>query len=296
MSAKDKYAPPEGPPFDTLRYNIHLHQKYLSCPRSFLYSYKRMEPPVKQNRYYAIAGDLVQKFFEMYANHWIGNGADVSPASVRRKMEPHWQKLLQYNFVDWGHPMSRLSEPDLFSECLDTINNNLEALDIYDNVKAEAKFELTLKSGDILVAKIDFIKGYGEEGAVILDGKNSNKMGKNVDPRQLLFYALLYKFKFGVYPKKIGFVYYKHLRIEYIDFTELEADNLWKEIVQTIIHIKNAKTFPPTPSAKNCKYCDYLEICEEGKADRDSRKRGPVDVMKDVKVSRGNEGLFKLEV
>lgn len=284
------------PDFSTLRFDFHKYVNYWECPKKFLKKYTREEPTVPQNGYYRIAGELVQKFFEMYSNHWRASGSDVSEGGVKDKMRPFWTALQKWNEVDWSHPMSRLSEPDLFTECVDTIVANLNELDVYADTQAELKFEVKLKSGDILVAKMDFLQKADTEEATILDGKNSGTMGKNVDPRQLLFYAIMFRFKYGRLPKRLGFLYYKFRKIEDISFTSLDVDELWKDMIRTMVHIKEAKEFPATPCAKSCRYCDYLNTCEEGTADMNSRKRGKKDYMKGVSLKNNTDGVYYLEV
>lgn len=279
-----------------IRYDFHKHITYWECPKKFIKKYNREEATVPQNGYYRVAGEFVQKFFEMYANKWKKENVYFTEAKISAKMEAFWEALLRWNPVDWRHPMSRLSESELREECIKTIHKNLEELDVYDDTKSEIKFVVRLKSGDELVAKIDFLKNTEDGEVVILDGKNSNKMGVNVDPRQLLFYALLYRMKYGKLPDKVGFLYYKHTKIEFVPFVEEDVEDLWKDILRTMIHIKKAKAFPATPSAKSCKYCDYLNTCEEGTADMNSRKRGKRDIMKGVELKKVEEGLYYIGV
>lgn len=260
---------------DKLRFDIHKYKNYWACPKMFKKRYDREEPPKKPNGYHMVAGEFVQKFFEMYSNGWKAEGFDNNPVVIRGRMHRYWEALLRWNPVDWGHPMSRLNQPELLQECINTIYSNIEELDIYEGTESELKFEIKLKSGDELVAKIDFIKTRDDGGIEIIDGKNSQTIGKYVDNNQLLFYALMYRFKFGKLPDKLGFLYYRHRTIDYVPFTEEEVDNLWKDIIRTMVHIKQAKEFPATPSAKSCRFCDYLSECPEGTADMNSRKRGP---------------------
>lgn len=289
------------PPKDlsTLRFDIHKYKNYWACPKMFLKKYWYEKPTIPKNGYHIVAGEYIQKFFEMYSNKWKSEGMEVSPSSVRARMGDYWKALLRWNDIDWSHPMSRLGPHDLLQECIDTICANVNELDVYDGTKSEIKFVVSLKTGDELVAKMDFIKTTEANKVIILDGKNSGTMGKYVDENQLLFYALIYRFKYGVLPDKIGFLYFRHKVIEYVEITEKRVDDLWKDMIRTMVHIKKAKEFPATPSAKACRFCEYLATCEEGTADMNSRKRGPrkkEDLSKLISSRDEITGIYSIEV
>jgi CRISPR/Cas system-associated exonuclease Cas4 (RecB family) len=257
-----------------MRFDFHKFKDYLDCPKKYKLRDLRTKILTPRNAYYQVAGELVQKFFEMYSNQWKSQGVTFHREKVRARMKPYWDYLLLNNKVDWSHPMSSLGETDLFLECVDTIMSNLTSLDVYGDTRSEVKLEVTLKSGDVLVGKIDFITETGDK-VIISDGKNSASMGKHVDERQLLFYALLYKFRYGKLPNSLKFIYYKHVQEKDIIFSEKDIDDLWRDMIRVIVAIKGAKEFPATPCAKACKYCDYLDQCPEGQKDMASRKRGP---------------------
>lgn len=259
-----------------MRFNFHDYKTFLECPSK--YYRKSTSPQVKRNAYFTVAGELVQKFFEMYSNHWSAANLDMSEARVRERMRPYWDTLLFHNYVDWQDPMSKLSKEDLFNECIHIIMDNLENLDLYGDTKSEVKIEVNFASGDTLVSKIDFVKELDNGSVAIYDGKNSGQVGKYVDDRQLLFYALMYRFKHNTMPSELGFVYYKHKFLDRITFTEKDIDALWVDVMRVILEIKRTQIFPSTPSSKSCKYCDFLDECPEGKKDMESRKR-PKKVM-----------------
>jgi CRISPR/Cas system-associated exonuclease Cas4 (RecB family) len=257
-----------------MRMDFHKYKDYLACPKKYKLRDLRTPITAPRNAYFQVAGELVQKFFEMYSNLWKDQDIAFDRDRVRARMKPYWDYLISKNPVDWSHPMSSLGETDLFLECVDTIMSNLRGLDVYGDTKSEVKLEVTLKSGDVLVGKIDFITD--KNGRVtISDGKNSGSMGKHVDEHQLIFYALLYRFKYGKLPDTLQFIYYKHLEIKDIIFTERDVEDLWGNMIRVMIAIKGSKEFPATPCAKACRYCDYLDQCPEGTADMASRKRGP---------------------
>lgn len=279
-----------------MRFDFHKYKNFLECPKK--YHLRDIRTPIitPKNAYYQVAGELVQKFFEMYANLWIGQDIVFDRERVRNRMKPYWDHLLLNNRVDWGHPMSKLGEVDLFLECVDTILDNLSKLDVYKDTRSEVKLEVNLKSGDTLVGKVDFITDDGKIVS-ILDGKNSATKGKYVDERQLLFYALLYKFRYGKLPDRLGFLYYKYQELVPVVFTSRDVDDLWRDIIRVMVTIKKTKVFEPTPCSKSCKMCDYLDQCPEGQADMASRKRGPREE-KVIEVSSKSEetGVFFIKL
>jgi len=257
-----------------MRFDFHKYKSFLECPRKYKWRDERRPLITPKNHYFTVPGEFIQKFFEMYSNSWKDQGVVFTKAKVIDRMRPYWEHLLLKNMIDWSHPASTKGEAELFLESVDAIIRNLKLLDVYKDTRSEVKFEISLKSGDVLVGKVDFIHRT-DKGIIISDGKNSGTKGKNVDPSQLIFYALLYKFTYGELPAGLKFIYYKFAEEEDVVFTTRDVDDLWSSFIRTMNLIKNTKEFLPTPCAKSCRYCDYLEQCPEGTVDMESRKRGP---------------------
>jgi CRISPR/Cas system-associated exonuclease Cas4 (RecB family) len=276
-----------------MRFDFHKYKSFNDCPKKY-HLETTSERPTPRNCYFSVPGEFVQKFFEMYANHWKALSADVSEIRVRERMRPHWETLLKYNPIDWKDPMCRLSKEDLYNDCISIIMANLQDFDLYDETKSEVKIEVLFKSGDVLVSKIDFIKQLDSEYSAIYDGKMSGTIGKYVDSRQLLFYAIMHRLKYGKLPKELAFLYYKHRVLDRINFTEADVDQLWTDIIKTMALIKETKEFKPTPKAKACKFCDFLSVCEEGKKDMDSRKRPKKLVNLRPTSKKDSDGLYSL--
>jgi len=237
--------------------------------------------PQGKNEYFTLFGNLIQKFFELYANEWKSQGLAFTEPLIRQKLQPLWEKLLSYAEVDWNAPFARQNSKEIFDNAVEDIIGNLDNLDVYGNIRSEVKIEVTFKSGDVLVGKLDFIKKDEEappEDADILDGKSTDKFGKNIHVEQLYTYAILYKFKYGVYPKRIGILYFRMKEIEYYDMDIEEIETFKKKLILTMFEIGKTEVFKATPSAKSCKYCDYMSICKEGMESANSRKRPRKDL------------------
>lgn len=259
-----------------MRFDFHKYKTYRECPRKFGFMMREVPATEPDNRYYSVHGQLVQKFFEMYANKHIPDSVPFSFHGIKRFMEPFFANLLQYNKVDWGHPMSKLNQAEFLDDVVTIIHSNLNSLNLYrEGTRSELKIEVTLKGGDVLVSKIDFEKRLPTGGVVLIDGKATGTLGKNIDPGQLLFYAGMYQAQYKVLPEELWFVYYKLLVKESVKFDSADVRYQVQDVIGTLSSAKSDTTSKPTPCAKACKYCSWVSLCPEGKEDIASRRRGP---------------------
>ena len=274
-----------------MRWDFHKHKTYMECPKKHKLEFDRVPPTKQDNKYFAVRGTIIQKFFELYANGHYPPGLELNRAGVSKFLKYYYDRELTYSFVDWKSHMSKLSRTELFDEIVDIVLENLKRLDIYrDGTRSEVKIVVKLKNGDELVGKLDFIKNYADGSKAIIDGKATATMGKNVDLDQLLFYAWLEKINSGVLPDKLGFLYYALQEEDWKRFDKTDVETAVRKILYSLECAKKDTTFLPTPSAPACKYCSYLDTCVEGRADMDSRKRGSRTAATDTGVVRvGNE-------
>lgn len=278
-----------------MRWDFHKHKSYTDCPRKYKFEADRVEPPKKDNRYYAVRGSVMQKFFELYSNGHYPSHLELTFEPVRRYLKPFYDRELSYNHVDWKDIMSKRSRDGLLDEISEVIEQNLLKLDIYSTgMRSEMKYTVTLKNGDELVGKVDFEKTYPDGTVALLDGKSTGTVGKNIELDQLLFYAWLYRVKEGKLPDKLGFIYYQMCLLDWKRFDEVDVVGAVKRILGSLEAAKTAKDFPPTPSAKACKYCSYMGLCKEGQESKESRKRGPRDAGLESLFEAGEDGFLKL--
>jgi CRISPR/Cas system-associated exonuclease Cas4 (RecB family) len=259
-----------------MRFDFHKYGNYKDCPRKFSFGIREVPPPTPDNKYYAVYGQLVQKFFELYSNKHIPMKVAMDRNGISRFMRPFFDNILSYSYVDWKAPMSRMNEAEFFDDAVSLMLANLDKLDLYrENMRSELKIEVVLKSGDTLVSKIDFEKNLGNGQIALYDGKTTGTIGKNVDPGQLLFYAGMYQARFKILPSELAFIYYKMQVKERIAFDAGDVRALVQDVVSVMNKAKEDKICKPTPSAKSCKYCSWIGLCKEGQEDMASRKRGP---------------------
>ena len=259
-----------------MRFDFHKYKTYKECPRKFSYMMNDVAPTEPDNRYYSVHGQLIQKFFEMYANRHIPDKVPLNFHGIRRFMEPFYSNLLQYNNIDWGNPLSKLNPAEFLDDVVNIVVANLQSLDLYrEGTRSELKIEVALKSGDTLVSKIDFEKRLPDGRIVLMDGKATGTIGKNIDPGQLLFYAGMYQAQYKILPSELWFVYYKLLVKERVEFDVADVRYLVQDVVGTMETAKSDSKNNPNPCAKSCKYCSWMGLCKEGQEAKAGRRRGP---------------------
>ncbi len=246
-----------------MRINYHTYKTYLECPKKYDLMERRVPPSEPDNKYFAIYGMTIEKFFQNYCNEWGPAGIVFDKDLVIKYLSPLYKKILHYNQVDWGAPFAKLSSQDIFDTVVLDILECLPVFTVFKNTKSETSFKVTLKNEDFLNGRVDFLHT-NELGEIeLLDGKGTDTLNKNIDPEQLYMYALLYYFTRKKLPNKIGFVYYKLRHVQYIDFDIKTVDQFRRKLFLVLQAIKNDKKFIGTPSTKACKYCQYKLNCEE---------------------------------
>ena len=130
-----------------------------------------------------------------------------------------------------------------------------------------------------IAGRADFIiqrtKPHGD--LCLVDGKGSRHRGKYVDPRQLHWYAMLYRLRFGTLPDKLAFLYWKFAppeSVDWVDFSEEALDHLLGEVRSAFVQIDRGRKalpktdpgtlqvlareqFHPKPNSDNCRFCVY---------------------------------------
>jgi hypothetical protein len=114
---------------------------------------------------------------------------------------------------------------------------------------------------------------------VLLDGKGSKYRDKYVDHRQLKWYSMLHRLKFGHAPDRLGFVFWRfepEKSLDWVESSSNELDELQNSVLIAIREIEAAKmsvhkgeipadkAFPAQPG-KECRFCAYKQLCPEGK-------------------------------
>jgi CRISPR/Cas system-associated exonuclease Cas4 (RecB family) len=250
-----------------MKLNFHSYRAYLECPQKFYKEFLRKEPyTVPQNDYFKLYGKLVEKFFEMFCNIWRLNTPYMPPEMIKNKLEILWDGLLSASFVNWSAPFVQLTKDDIFNQAYGDIRAIMDSQNQnhFLNTKSEVEITVSLKDGDIINGRLDFVhRSPLGDSVSIIDGKGTDKLGKNTDPTQLLFYALLYYFHFKVLPAEIGFFYYRFNSFNPIPFDLNTLNGFRAKLSCDLKRIKTEVAYAATPSSKSCKYCGYKNKCND---------------------------------
>lgn len=283
-------------PIDKIRFDFHKYLDYKECPKRFKLKYDRVDPPKPDNKYHSLFGTIVQHFFEWYANRWRSEGLRVSTYSdVRKLIIDKWRKMLEREYVDWNGFGCRMDSEQLLDSAIECILDNLSTDDFYENTESEIKIEAAFKTGDVWVGSMDFKKIIDNDPSRvwIIDGKSTDKLGKNIHIEQMLNYAWLHKYKYGFFPERLSF-YYTRLKVfQDVSFDEVRLNNFRKDFLLTLKAAKEDTVYPATPKAKTCKYCPWKSTCAEHIADAATRKRSvPVAKFNDDGSTEMSFGSF----
>jgi len=132
-----------------------------------------------------------------------------------------------------------------------------------------AELDLTQEySRDDVVLKLggraDFVHRSGSS-VTLQDGKGSKYRDSYVDSMQLVWYATLHYLKYRVAPDRIGFIYWRFPAdpLQWVDYGERDMREVLDRAFDTEKKVRLAM-FDASPSV-NCRRCDYLSVCDEGK-------------------------------
>lgn len=244
---------------------------YRKCPQFYKWKYIDCKnPKVPPNMYYALPGIIIQKIFEyFYNNEWYRKKSECRPFMYKKASEIY-ETTLKYTKVNWLDPIAKKTKHQVYEEFLEMIGKNLDLIKEKKLLGAFAKSEYVLQSyfDDnkyvIFKSKVDFLIN-NQDGTQILDGKaTSNKSSYIKDPTQLIFYAMMFLYKYKKLPDKIGYWFWRDATIKYIDFTKDDIDKL-KEDIKKVLYDIYKKKFDATPSHSSCLFCNYKEECFERK-------------------------------
>lgn len=272
------------------------HEK---CPLQYFHRYiAKTTPPKPENRVNMLYGSIVGALFEQFYNekmwripNFVGELISRIPG-ITGKIMADEQKFGVIKWKGTGEdkdPKANYkSLEDIFVDVRDTIPRGIAAIKYHRLVgkvtRAEHKLDSTIE-GHLFGGRCDFIihriQPHNDE--VIIDGKGSKFRGDYADPRQLRWYALQYTVQFGKLPDKVGFLYWRSDPETSMDWYTATADDvtmLRTAVLTTISQIEDGKRrlpvaptkkdlaslFPAHPNSRDCGWCNYLAVCEEGTA------------------------------
>ena len=239
------------------------YSTYLECPRKYKYQTDKVPPPEKESKFFALYGNLAQKFFEDYTNIYLPRGIELTPQRVRNVLENQWEHLLNKDYVNWDDPWVKQTPSEVFEEVYIDVLANIEAFDFWKDIRSEVSYKINLvNSGDVLNGRIDFVRKMPDGSVELLDGKSTKHMDR-VDNEQLYFYALMYFIHHKKMPSRLGFLYYRYKIIQYIDFDRDILITFKNKLALAKKAIKLDKAFEAKVKlSKVCMWCPYKLICK----------------------------------
>lgn len=286
---------------------------YENCGQAFLWSKgwgridlghgpgKRIPSPEKRSRHHAVMGIVIQAVVEKMYNDELYRDPPRLSVFMEELVEVYWAKetAKPRNFIDYRD--SGMSEQEMIQTCKDGALGFLKTMKAHRLLGPYAKAEVDLVGWVDKYLKIggraDTIIRRDDTGITIIDGKNSKR--KQADPDQLRWYALVFKLAFKKLPDRLAFVYYRYPYgdeyidpqtgekaveegVEWVDFTEDDLRGLALRAQEARNGMRKEK-FAPSPSPDNCRWCDYLSICEarqdQIKANSKNRPKKTLDAL-----------------
>jgi hypothetical protein len=290
-------------------YWSHL-KMYEECPQKFLWTKgwedidlgrgpgKGKKRPEERSRHHAVMGIVIQYAIEMMYNDELWRDPQNLSNNLVELIEKEWKRQLAdpRNVIDYNMAGP---EEDMLEVCRQGAIGYLKTMKAHRFLGVYAKAEVDLvgwiDKWNPIGGRADTIVRRDDTGITIIDGKNTLHKMKYTDPDQLRWYALLFKLSYRQLPDRLAYVWYRfpydeeteETGVEWIDFTEEDL----KGIAQRALDAKQGmrkRKFDPTPTPKNCRFCDFEPVCEARQAQRKAnaanrkpRASSKVDELKD---------------
>lgn len=269
-------------------------KSYTSCPRQYWHTYvAETKPAEPDNTVNSLYGSVIGTLMEDFYTKSLWREKNVQGV-LENRIEPTYKKIVAHELqrgriLKWktqeDERPNYVSMEELLADVRDTIARAIRIVRFYrlagPRMEAESKLDSDVK-GHRLGGRADFIirRTKPHEDLVILDGKGSKHRAKYIDPRQLRWYAMLYRLRFNALPDKLGFVYWRFdppESIDWVDFSSEDIDELLEEVLGSVASIERGmarrqgetiertqRSFPTRASRDNCRFCNFLSICTDG--------------------------------
>lgn len=285
------------------------HKAYRECPRQYWHRYiDKTKLPTPDNRVNALYGSVVGVLFEVFYRDkiWLRSGvSDELTGRMDVILEDEIKRSLRDGAIDWADPKSNYkSKEALRKDVLEAIPRGIEIIRHHRLLGPTAEAEVVLDrtiEGHKIGGRADFIlrRVKPHSDLLILDGKGSRHRDKYVDPRQLWWYAMLYRDMHGTLPDKLGFVFWRQepaKSLDWVGFDNRSLDDLLANILGVVRdiedHSKQLSTLVvgtgehkaaldelfPTFLGGKCNLCAYRQVCHEGASFVGRRDKTPKTV------------------
>lgn len=245
-----------------LRLSVSKTKTFLDCKAKFKYAYIEKLP--KKDWEFHVFGKFCHKVLEDFHNAYIVNNS-VKPFNV--EMGIAYKAAL----AEFGSQMTQEMKKDCWSIINDYLKivtqdkkNNLPA----NVIACEKPFNFEVVPNLILNGMIDRIQIDADNVVHVCDYKTvKNKKYLKNDFFQLLTYAYVIVTEDPTITKvRASYILLRH-NFEYIT-TEFEIDEIMKVKEKYVEYAKQINTeavYKANPT-RLCLFCDYLNLCDDGKA------------------------------
>lgn len=272
-------------------------ETYSQCPQRFLWGRgwpgidlgagpgKRKPVPVEDSKQHAVMGIVIQRAIERMYNDELWKDPSTLLGKLMDIVESEFAYEVRRSYIDW-----KVSQPyaELLTICKDGVHGYLKTMKAHRLLgpfaRAEVDMSAWIDRKYLVGGRADVIIRRPDDGTTILDGKNSQQKGKYTSPDQVRWYAMCYKFSTGKLPERLGFVYYRYPYGTPVEGGGVEEGVDWvpcsEEDVQGLALSASdvygriiTEDFDPTPSPKNCKFCNYETVCDARKDQKNANRR-----------------------
>ena len=246
---------------EDLRLSVSKTKTFIDCKAKFKFSYIEKLP--RKDWSFHVFGKFCHSVLEDFHLAYL-EGNSQAPFNV--EMGKAFKKAM----VEYKEKMT----PEMKKECWEIIDKYLRLItkdkenNSYANVIAvEKKFDFAVAENLVLNGMIDRIQLDADNVVHVADYKTTkNKKYLKNDWFQLLTYAYVIVTEDPSITKvRASYILLRH-DFEYIT-TEFEKDEILKvkdKFVEYARQMNTEQDFKPNPTAL-CNYCDYLNLCPEGK-------------------------------
>jgi hypothetical protein len=270
------------------------YKTYTSCPRMYLFRYvQKPKLEVLENRVNSLFGTIIGNIFEAFYNEklWAGNPgvAIVEKRLLDRVMTSYLKavaKETRDGVILWKPDDSKAnyaSMEDLLEDVREAVPRGLRVIRHHRLLDRDALAEVKLDQdheGHTIGGRCDIRMRRIEphHDLILLDGKGSKWRDKYVDTRQLKWYAMLHRMKYGHMPDRLGFVFWRFEPDKGLDWVECSLNELDDLLISALTSIReiedgqaqlaaNPSSLPqafPAHPGDGCRFCAYMPLCPEG--------------------------------
>lgn len=267
--------------------------KFEQCPLAYYYDYiQKVKAEGPDDRLGSVFGSAVGKVFEDFYTQEIwrrDQPVEVLTASVgptvdqiiKQETSPRYDRpggVLLWKGDGPGQNSRALyvNRDELVADVRDAVERGVATIRKHRFLGrkngAEVKLDQMVR-GHKLGGRADFIieRIKPHNDLIILDGKGSKHRDRYISPKQLMWYAILFRHQFQRLPDKLGFVFWKFSpeeAVDWVDFSEASIDELLENILDDISAIESTRgAFRSNPCNESCRFCPYAtdELCPKGK-------------------------------